>query len=73
MLTDFAAAAEAFERMGSRPYQARVDRNWGDVLLALGRTDDGKEKLRAALALFDEMGITREAGEVRATLEATPS
>jgi tetratricopeptide (TPR) repeat protein len=67
---DFAAATEAFEAMGARPYLARTLRSWGQALRSAGRTEDGDEKLRRALALFDEMGIAREAYELRTTLAA---
>ena len=70
MLADYDAATTAFEHMGARPYVARTLRVWGNALRSLGKTDEGDEKLRRALALFDEMGITREASEVRAELAA---
>ena len=54
--------------MGARPFEARALRDWGDALRSLGRVDEGNEKLRAALALLDELGIKREADEVRAVL-----
>jgi hypothetical protein len=38
----------------------------------MGRAAEGDEKLRAALALFEELGIEREAGEVREELAAAP-
>jgi tetratricopeptide (TPR) repeat protein len=67
---DFAAATQAFEAMGARPYLARALRSWGQALRNAGQVEDGDEKLRRALALFDEMGIAREAYEVRTTLAA---
>ena len=54
--------------MGGRPFTARVLRGWGEVLRAQGRPDEGDEKLRQALALFDDMGISREAAQVKAEL-----
>jgi tetratricopeptide (TPR) repeat protein len=68
MLSDFEFAASAFEQMEAPPFRARVERDWGNALRALGRTAEGNEKLGAALALFDGMGIVREADEIRATL-----
>jgi tetratricopeptide (TPR) repeat protein len=70
MLGDFEAASREFERMGARPFHARVLRDWGDALRSLGRGDEGNQRLREGLALFDELGITREAEEVRAKLTA---
>lgn len=70
MLADFAASAAAFQKMSARPFLARVLRDWGGSLRSLDRVDEGDEKLRRSLALFDEMGITREAGEVREQLAA---
>lgn len=68
MLADFASAADDFEDMGARPHLARTLRDWGMALRAQGETADGDERLRRAVELFDEMGITREADELRATL-----
>lgn len=67
-LADYEAAATSFEQMGARPFHARVLRGWGTALRAAGRAQDGDQMLRAALALFDEMGITREAAALRSEL-----
>jgi tetratricopeptide (TPR) repeat protein len=72
ILRDYAAGATVFEEIGARPYLARGLRSWGETLRRLGRTDEGDEKLRRALALFEEMGIDREAAEVRAELSGIP-
>ena len=72
MLADFAAAATAFDAMGARPFEARVLRDWGLALREHGDADDGDPKLRRALEMFDEMGIKREADEVRTTLAMPP-
>ncbi len=64
MLADFEEAAAGFERMGARPFLARVLRDWGQALRAQGRVDEGNEKLRHALALFEELGIAPEAREL---------
>ena len=69
MLADFERADSQFEDMGGRPYQARVLRDWGNALKGLGRHEEGDEKLRQAIALFDVMGIKREANEARAELQ----
>jgi hypothetical protein len=71
VLSDYADASAAFGEMGARPYQARVLRGWGEALRGLGLAEEGDQRLRDALALFDEMGIEREANEVRAALAAS--
>lgn len=73
MLADYAAAVGGFQQMAARPFVARASRAWGSALRSVGRTDEGNEKLRRALALLDELGISREANAVRAALELTPS
>lgn len=70
-LDGFAASATIAEELGARPNLARVLRDWGDLLRASGRTDEGDEKLRRALALFEEMRIAGEAEAVRAALEGS--
>jgi tetratricopeptide (TPR) repeat protein len=72
VLADYVAGTAAFEGIGARPYLARGLRSWGETLRRLGRTDEGDEKLRRAQALFEEMGIEREAAEVRAELAGVP-
>jgi tetratricopeptide (TPR) repeat protein len=68
MLADFDRAAQRFEDMGARPFHARVLRDWGQALQAVRRDDEGNDKLRRAISLFDELGIEREATEARASL-----
>jgi tetratricopeptide (TPR) repeat protein len=68
MRADYAAAASAFEEMGARPFEARVLRDWGEALQRVGRTAEGDTQLQAAVGLFDELGLEREAAEVRAAL-----
>jgi tetratricopeptide (TPR) repeat protein len=67
-LADLEAAAAIFEAEGARPNLARTLRDWGETLRAAGRRAEGDERLRAALALFEAMGLEREAAEVRAEL-----
>jgi tetratricopeptide (TPR) repeat protein len=69
---DFAASVSAFDAMGARPFAARTLRSWGEALRATERSDEGDEKLRRALMLFEEMGIDREAAEVKAELSGLP-
>jgi len=68
MLADYARATSEFKDMGGRPFVARVLRDWGNALRKLGRFDEGDAKLREAIELFDEMGITREADGAREEL-----
>jgi tetratricopeptide (TPR) repeat protein len=68
MLEDYERAATAFAQMGGRPYQARVLRDWGMALRSIGRNDEGKARLRESLGLMDELGLAREAAEIRVTL-----
>lgn len=70
-LADFGASAAILEDLGARPHLARLLRGWGETLRAAGRDAEGDERLRRALSLFDEMGITGEAEAVRATLRET--
>ena len=72
MLSDYETAASDFEAMSGRPLLARVLRDWGNALRKIGRAAEGDDKLRRALALFEEMDLTREAHEVDAEI-ATPA
>jgi tetratricopeptide (TPR) repeat protein len=72
-VSDFAGSAAILEEEGARPNLARVLRAWGDALVRFGRTSEAEERLRRALALFEELDIKTEAAEVRATLEGLPS
>jgi hypothetical protein len=45
-----------------------VLRNWGEALSSRGRGGEGRAKLGAALELFKEMTLEREADEVAAQL-----
>jgi tetratricopeptide (TPR) repeat protein len=69
-LADFADAFSRFEGMEAKPFEARTLRDWGEALRRIGRRDEGDDKLRRAVALFDQMGIKREAAEVREELAA---
>lgn len=69
---DFAAAASIFEEFGTRPRLARTLRGWGEALRAAGRPEEGAEKLRRALSLFEAMGLEAEAWAVRARLDSGP-
>jgi hypothetical protein len=70
MLVDFTDAAGQYEAMGARPYQARVLRDWGNALRALGRGEEGDSRLRESLELLDALGIKHEADELREALAA---
>jgi tetratricopeptide (TPR) repeat protein len=61
----FAAAAKIYEEEGARPLLARVLRGWGQALRAAGQPQDANERLQRAAGLLDDMGLLREATEVR--------
>jgi tetratricopeptide (TPR) repeat protein len=67
-VADFETSAALLEEAGARPLLARVLRSWGEALRGEGRESDAAPILRRALALFEEMGLDREAGTVRTTL-----
>jgi hypothetical protein len=58
--------------MGGRPYQARVLHDWGRALRELGRTGEADSKMRSALEMFEDMGIKRDADQVKLELAAAP-
>jgi tetratricopeptide (TPR) repeat protein len=65
---DWQASTQLYESEGARPNLARALRDWGEALRAAGRVDDAVPILRRSLALFEELGLEREAGEVRTAL-----
>lgn len=67
-VADLEASSRIYESQGARPALARVLQAWGDALRAAGREADSEPVLRRALALFDELGLRREADIVRTTL-----
>jgi tetratricopeptide (TPR) repeat protein len=67
-LPDFEASAAIYDAAGARPNFARTLRAWGDALRAAGRTAEAEPILRRALGLFEELGLEREAVEVRTGL-----
>jgi tetratricopeptide (TPR) repeat protein len=67
-VTDFEAATAIFEAEGTRPNLARALRDWGEALRVAGRADEAQPLLSRSLALFEEMGLEREAAEVRTAL-----
>ncbi|HSH21293.1 MAG TPA: tetratricopeptide repeat protein [Candidatus Caenarcaniphilales bacterium] len=67
-LSDFEASAAIWQEQQARPNLARVLRRWGEALRAADRQAEGDDKLRQALALFEDMGIEAEAYEVRQEL-----
>lgn len=72
-IADFAAALAILEAEGARPAMARALQSWGEALRKAGRTADAGPILQRATALFDELGLTREADAMRtaATLGET--
>jgi len=69
---DLARSASILEEQGARPNLARLTRGWGTALRSAGHADEGDEKLRQALALFEAMGLEREAQQVRDELARAP-
>jgi tetratricopeptide (TPR) repeat protein len=67
-IADYEASTAILEAEGARPVLARALRDWGDALRNAGRTDEAAPLLRRALALFEDMGIEREAEAVRTVL-----
>jgi tetratricopeptide (TPR) repeat protein len=65
---DYEAAAATFEAEGARPPLARALRDWGEALRAAGRVEEADPLFRRALALFEEVGIEREAAAIRTVL-----
>ena len=66
-LADYESAEKLFTDMGARPNRARVLRDWGRRLTDIGETS-GAAKSDEALKLFEELGLRREADELRAEL-----
>lgn len=67
-IADYAESAAIVEQLGARPFLARVLQNWGGVLRAAGRVDEAVPILTRSLALFEELGLVREAQAVKTTL-----
>jgi len=67
-LEDLEASAAILEDQGARPNLARVLRGLGHTLRQAGRPDEAEPVLRRSLALFEELGLEREATEVRTAL-----
>lgn len=65
---DFEASSAILEGEGARPSLARTLRGWGEALRLAGRTDDAAPILRRSRALFEEMGLVREAAAVGTVL-----
>ena len=65
---DWQVSTQLYESEGARPNLARTLRDWGEALRGAGRVDDAAQTLGRSLALFDEMGLDREAGEIRTEL-----
>jgi tetratricopeptide (TPR) repeat protein len=62
---DVQVALAIYEAEGARPLVARVLFMWGSALRRAGRLEDAAAALDRAAALFDEVGLDREAAKVR--------
>lgn len=65
----FAQALEMHERMAARPWTARTELAWGEMLLARGGEGDvqrGRERLAEAIVVADALGMVAVAQRARA-------
>jgi tetratricopeptide (TPR) repeat protein len=62
---DVDEALAIYDDEGARPLAARVLFTWGSALRRAGRVDEAGVALARAEALFDELGLDREAAKVR--------
>ncbi len=53
------------EAMGARPFVARTQVAWGEMELARGRVDAGRERLAEAVVLADALGMPAVAARGR--------
>jgi hypothetical protein len=65
---DAEAAIAIGKELGLRPLVGRIERGWGEALRAAGNASEAEAHLRAAAALFAELGLEPEASAVRAEL-----
>jgi tetratricopeptide (TPR) repeat protein len=65
---DYEVSAATFEAEGARPSLARLLRDWGTTLQAAGRPDEAAATRRRSQRLFEELGLEREATELRTVL-----
>jgi tetratricopeptide (TPR) repeat protein len=70
VLSDYTMAESLFVDMGARPSRARLLRDWGRTLGGFGDVAGGEAKSSEALELFEELGLQREATELRGELAA---
>jgi tetratricopeptide (TPR) repeat protein len=67
-VADFEASAAIYGAEGARPILARVLRAWGNALRVAGRTADAEPVFQRSIALFEELGLDREAAAVRTAM-----
>jgi hypothetical protein len=67
-IADLQASAGIYEGEEARPNLARVMRAWGEALRRSGREAEAVDVLARCLALMDDLGLSREADEVRREL-----
>ena len=65
---DIEASIAIAEKAGLRPMLARQLRLWGEALRKAGRAEEAMAALERSAALFDEIGLTGEAGAVRTAI-----
>jgi DNA-binding SARP family transcriptional activator/tetratricopeptide (TPR) repeat protein len=65
----FAAALELHQQMAARPWSARTELAWGEMLLVRAQGDDvqkGRERLAEAIVIADALGMVAVAERARA-------
>jgi tetratricopeptide (TPR) repeat protein len=67
-LADLGASADIYAAEEARPNLARVLRTLGQVLRRSGRESEAADAWQRSLAIMDDLGLTREADEVRREL-----
>ncbi len=64
----FADALAMHVAMGARPFAARTQLAWAEMELARGRGEAAAERLQAAVAIADELGMVSVGVRARALL-----
>ena len=72
-IPDFEVSTSIYDEAGARPLLARTLQQWGAALRQADRVAEGEPILRRSLALFEELGLDREAQGVRTLLTLRPT
>ena len=71
----FFEAREMHSRMGAKPFLARTELAWGEMLLARGEPGDdaaARERLAEAVVIADALGMVAVAARARALVAGEP-